>query len=239
MFILTIVISWILELLSVFLGYSPTQKGYKCYDPTTHKVFISLHVTFFENTPYFLETSLQGEKSREVQFLSFDLNASEPEPVLSSSNPPPNPPPNPSVSFDSEILKDMGVNNPGEDTARDKELRVYSRRPKVQHREDLTLTAPRELNPVIAPNDAELSSPDSLSEADLSLPIALRKQPRSCTLHPISKFVSYNALSAKFRTFTSSLDREKIPRDVQEALKVPEWRKAVIEEMNALEKNGT
>ena len=37
----------------VFIGYSSVQKGYKCFDPSTKKVFVSLDVTFFENTPFF------------------------------------------------------------------------------------------------------------------------------------------------------------------------------------------
>ena len=42
----------------VFLGYFFTQKGYKCYDPISQKLYVSLYVTFFEHTPYYL---LQGE----------------------------------------------------------------------------------------------------------------------------------------------------------------------------------
>ena len=80
------------------------------------------------------------------------------------------------------------------------------------------------------------SNPDQVTD---DLPIALRKQPRSCTLHPISKFVSYNALSAKCRAFTTNLDRIQIPKNIQEAFQILEWKEAVMEEIRALEKNGT
>lgn len=36
----------------VFLDYAPNQKGYKCYDPTSRKKFISLEDTF-EFVPFF------------------------------------------------------------------------------------------------------------------------------------------------------------------------------------------
>ena len=42
----------------LFIGYCSTQKGYKCYDPISQKLYVSLDVTFFKHTPYYL---LQGE----------------------------------------------------------------------------------------------------------------------------------------------------------------------------------
>jgi len=36
----------------VFLGFNPHQKGYRCYHPSTHHIYVSMDVTFSE-TKYF------------------------------------------------------------------------------------------------------------------------------------------------------------------------------------------
>ncbi|KAK3024584.1 hypothetical protein RJ639_044326 [Escallonia herrerae] len=76
-------------------------------------------------------------------------------------------------------------------------------------------------------------------DVDLDLPIALSKGIRTCTQHPISKFVSYEKLSPTFRAFTILLSKTEIPRNIQEALADPKWRIAVQEEMGALKRNDT
>lgn len=37
----------------IFLGYSPTQKRYRCWSPTERKFFVSMDVTFHENEPFY------------------------------------------------------------------------------------------------------------------------------------------------------------------------------------------
>lgn len=51
---------------TIFIGYSPTQKVYSCYCPQNKKIYVTCDVTFFEDTPYFSSTSLQGEKHDEA-----------------------------------------------------------------------------------------------------------------------------------------------------------------------------
>ena len=72
---------------------------------------------------------------------------------------------------------------------------------------------------------------------DLDLLIASRKGVCSCTKFLMSNYVSYDKLSPNFLAFTSQLSSVEILKNVQEPLRVPEWRKAIEEEMRALEKN--
>ena len=55
----------------------------------------------------------------------------------------------------------------------------------------------------------------------------------------MSHYLSYKNLSPDFRAFTSTLSCVEIPKTVQDALQVPKWKEAILEEMKALEKNGT
>ena len=70
------------------------------------------------------------------------------------------------------------------------------------------------------------------------LPIALRKGKRQCA-HQIASFCSYNHLSSHSCSFIASLDSISLPNKVFEALAHPDWRSAMMEEMDALTDNGT
>ncbi|KAK2975037.1 hypothetical protein RJ640_002466 [Escallonia rubra] len=62
----------------VFVGYAAHQKGYQCYHPPTHKMFITLDVVFHEDLMYFsTESELQGEHQKEIQTLDYDDELAE------------------------------------------------------------------------------------------------------------------------------------------------------------------
>ena len=82
-----------------------------------------------------------------------------------------------------------------------------------------------------------VSSP-TLVASTLDSPIALCKGKRQC-FHPISSFCSYNHLSSYLCSFIASLDSISLPKTVYEALSHPCWRSAMVEEMQALDDNGT
>ena len=62
------------------------------------------------------------------------------------------------------------------------------------------------------------------------------KRKRQCA-HPISLFVSYNHLSSC--SFIASLDFISLSNTIPEALSHPGWRSAMVDEMQALDDNGT
>ena len=97
------------------------------------------------------------------------------------------------------------------------ELRVYSRRQR--NNQTMNPQHSQEANPMVDPLPLDESG-NNHSNTDLDIPIALRKGIRSCTQHPISKFISYSKLSSSFKTFTSSLSDVFIPRNIEEALKI-------------------
>ncbi|KAH9650093.1 protein kinase domain-containing protein [Citrus sinensis] len=147
-------------------------------------------------------------------------------------------------------LQEPSVNVPetGGEILQDKipplELRVYTRKYHHSSKDPpINSVQPQSSPPSTdsSENSGNISSPKHSSTffLDLDLPIAHRKATRTCTKHPIARYVSYEKLSNKQRAFTTKISQIPIPKTIKEALDHPDWKLAVLEEMNALKKNGT
>ncbi|RVX21666.1 Retrovirus-related Pol polyprotein from transposon TNT 1-94 [Vitis vinifera] len=219
----------------IFLGYSPTQKGYKCYSPTNKRFYTTMDVSFFEHVFFYPKSHVQGESMNEHQVWESLL---ESVPSFHSKSP------NPSQFAPTELSTPMPSSvQPAQHTNVPSPVTIQRRkRQELEHGSQSTCGQYIDSNSSLPEeNIGEDRAGEVLipSIDDSTLPIALRKGVRRCTDHPIGNYVTYEGLSPSYRAFAISLDDTQVPNTIQEALKISEWKKAVQDEIDALEKNGT
>lgn len=62
---------------------------------------------------------------------------------------------------------------------------------------------------------------------------------QECTKPLIENYVAYGKLSSTYKTFVQKLDHVQIPNSIQKVFKNLGWKKAIEEEIQALQKNDT
>ncbi|KAI3698877.1 hypothetical protein L2E82_42770 [Cichorium intybus] len=193
----------------IFVGYSPSQQGYKCYSPINKKFYHSNDVTLFENELFYSKTNIQGENdTMEYQFLNQ-------EPIIM-----------PIIDTEAQI-EDPSLTNQSDHlkSTTNNDYIVYTRRPRQPVVEQVTTTASNhESTP---DNQGNSETYTSTTHSDLDILIALRKGKRSCTAHPIRNFISYEKLSPRYKAFALSLSEIQVPKTFQEATEKKEWADAV------------
>ena len=229
----------------IFIGYSPTQKGYKCYYPLSQKFFVFCDVTFVENEFYYPSTSFQREKSHWDPTVSMPISlpgvshpsntdmiqtatadhpqaATFEQPELASIDSTTSP--NPSPVHQPIQLAELVMTSIGGGLYSEKPTKVYSRKPKCP--------APQ-LSQLLKQENGPTSEEHTGANSDLDIPITIRKGVRFCVKCPISNYLTHSRLSSQFKAFTTTVDAMVVPQNIQEALNDPKWKEAVMEEIKA------
>lgn len=219
----------------IFLGYSPTQKGYKCYDPKTGKKFCLKDVTFMESESYYSQLTTNNPLSAENQTSSSCPQPMAESQLLSGDFCPPS----------SECLLSPSMSHAMVQESLDNPLLNQSEKPMLTYtRRKVGNTEPSLTHP--AHEAAESTDPETASSensahagSDLDQPIAVRKGTRTCVKYPIQGSVSYSRISPGYTSFLTMVDTLRTPSSYEEAVKNQNWQEAMEEEMAALLKNGT
>lgn len=231
----------------VFMGYSPSQKGYRCWCPSERRFFVSMDVTFREHEPYYLASTVDtrisltppgvGQEGESVggDSLTESILVPTPGSILV---------PAPDVSLCESNISSHGnmqdVTGNSSSPSQDVELDMHGN-PSTDH-------SPGPIAPTSATGQSD--NQFSISVPQDELPIALRKPTRNLNVpshlkdyvgyrHNIANFISYKNCSPSFHSFITSLDTTSVPKNWKAALEDSKWREAMLEEMRALEKNKT
>lgn len=239
-----------LVLCGVFLGYDSHQKGYRCYNPSTKKTYVTMDVTFLETESFFRDTtSFQGKIQMEKK------NWWEISDVIIASG---------GVQIDGvSALPSATMNVEQEDMECGQTGSKVSE--QIPSREGQVLEEPslqEQLSPSSLVPDptleeiSEVTFPTTCLHDDSNIsvgyklpakhnrgkppePILTRCWRKEKSTYPITNYVSTEKLSDPLRAFVSNVSSLYIPGGVQDALKDPKWIQAMKKEMEALQKNNT
>ncbi|KAL0641356.1 hypothetical protein Bca4012_102542 [Brassica carinata] len=242
---------------AMFIGYSTTQKGYKCYDPDTRRVLTSRDVKFIEARGYYEEKNqedlkdLTSDKAGALRMilegLGIKMNqdpnvdggnqrASSGAPVGVDQTP----------HLDHEGGSEPETQENGQDGAglgeEGEESNSGSHNQGDQRQEDVEA-------------QVEVQEPSVQDELVQDQPVLrrstrLRKDPSSwvntrvyynaqAVEHPTQAVCSFAQYPEEHHAFMISLDESYVPRTYEEAMLDKEWKESVGAEAGAMIKNDT
>lgn len=222
----------------LFLGYGLHKKGFRCYDPTTNRTYITMDVTFLESENFYPSpvpnSSLQGETQvEETNWLMAPVgeHGTENREVEPHEVPP--------------EIEHAELRNEEAET----EEAGNTEYPQTPHSSVPEDPSPHENVPEVSTLAAPLHANILDSSTGYVLPFRHNrgKPPNRYSpdeegrksKYPIANYVSTQGLSKPLKTFTQTLSSYHIPSSVEEALSDPKWMQAMQEELEALKKNNT
>ena len=229
----------------LFLGYGLHKKGFRCYDPNTHRTYITMDVTFLESENFYPSpvpnSPLQGETHVEVSNWLM-ANGTGNREVEQHEAPPGNrkveqhkaPPESEHIELRNEAANEEPKNT---EYPQSPHSSVPEGPPPPENVPEVsTPTEPLHANILdsstgyVLPFRHNRGKPPNRYSPD--------KEERK-SKYPIANYVSTQGLSKPLKTFTQTLFSGHIPNTVEEALSDPKWAQAIQEELEALKKNNT
>ncbi|PRQ42978.1 putative RNA-directed DNA polymerase [Rosa chinensis] len=240
----------------IFIGYASTQKGYRCYSPTTKRTYVSMDVTFHEHDLHFSpKATLQGENDIEEEQSSRDCLCPPLEPMdiqehgstgetrIEHGNT------ERSNQLPTSEANSRIVENGNQLPTPESPVREISSPSTIPSTPMLPEDDPEVINnPVFEFHDNINSEPNTETEPSHKLPFRKNRgqpkaqyepDPKAKAKYPISNYMSSHRLSKSYASFVFHLSAIIIPNKVQDALADRKWTKAMEEEMEALQKSQT
>ncbi|KAG7536929.1 GAG-pre-integrase domain [Arabidopsis suecica] len=234
----------------MFIGYSITQKGYKCYIPETRKVLVSRDVKFVEGKGYYEEknwediqdlTHSPSDRASNLRIILERLGVSNSQSHTNSPNPNPEPTQQQETSQHEEEEHLQEEENIQENILEEEEGEIPS-----DHEEETTLS--EEENVSTSDHNEDSTSQEA--------PIALRRSQRQkfppsnwkntrvyynsqAVAHPIQAVCTIAHFPEDHQAFIGQIDQHWIPQTYEEAIQHQVWRDAIAAERQAMEHNHT
>ncbi|KAG7556889.1 Reverse transcriptase RNA-dependent DNA polymerase [Arabidopsis suecica] len=236
----------------MFIGYSITQKGYKCYIPETKKVLVSRDVKFVESKGYYEDknwediqdlTHSPSDRANNLRIILERLGVSNSQGHTNSPNPNPEPTQQqetPQHEEEEHLQEEENIQaNIQENILEEGEI-------PSDHEEETTLSEEENLS----------TSDHNEGSTSQEAPIALRRSERlkfppsnwkntrvyynsQAVAHPIQAVCTIAHFPEEHQVFLGQIDQHWIPQTYEEAIQHQVWRDAIAAERQAMEHNHT
>ncbi|KAL0641846.1 hypothetical protein Bca4012_102697 [Brassica carinata] len=235
---------------AMFIGYSITQKGYKCYDPEARRVMVSREVKFIESKGYYEEKEWENLKDLSqapsdrattlrvlLEKLGIGLSQDQESGRRESSNP------------TSETERTTPLDHERGNGTESHE-QVQNQEDSGQHNQEVTQEVESGAQSSGDGQSEDGQEPQEEQVQELRRSTRVKRDASNwvntrvyynaqAVEHPSQAMCSFAEFPDEHTAFTVSLDESYIPRTYEEAMALKEWRDSVADESGAMIKNET